>query len=78
MTAILRLKLTTTIYVSCVCVFPALFLSDGAPFNFPGFSILCVGLAWVRISSLYLAFLTFNRQILNIMFDFSRLHYIYR
>ncbi|KAG8368049.1 hypothetical protein BUALT_Bualt15G0005000 [Buddleja alternifolia] len=24
----------------------ALFLSDGAPFNFPGFSILCVGLAW--------------------------------
>ncbi|PIN09495.1 putative transporter ADD1 (major facilitator superfamily) [Handroanthus impetiginosus] len=24
----------------------ALFLSDSAPFNFPGFSILCVGLAW--------------------------------
>ncbi|KAK4437599.1 Hippocampus abundant transcript 1 protein [Sesamum alatum] len=25
----------------------ALFLSDGAPFNFPGFSMLCVGLAWL-------------------------------
>ncbi|KAL0422943.1 UNVERIFIED_CONTAM: Hippocampus abundant transcript 1 protein [Sesamum latifolium] len=25
----------------------ALFLSDGAPFYFPGFSMLCVGLAWL-------------------------------
>ncbi|KAL7125520.1 hypothetical protein ABFS83_14G122600 [Erythranthe nasuta] len=25
----------------------ALFLSEAAPFNFPGFSILCVGLAWL-------------------------------
>ncbi|KAL8543384.1 hypothetical protein ACS0TY_004062 [Phlomoides rotata] len=25
----------------------ALFLADGAPFYFPGFSILCVGLAWL-------------------------------
>ena len=26
---------------------PALFLSDQAPFHFPGFSELCIGLAWV-------------------------------
>ncbi|KAA8535963.1 hypothetical protein F0562_028441 [Nyssa sinensis] len=25
----------------------ALFLSEGAPFHFPGFSILCIGLAWM-------------------------------
>ncbi|KAG9147500.1 hypothetical protein Leryth_007293 [Lithospermum erythrorhizon] len=25
----------------------ALFLSDGAPFSYPGFSILCIGLAWL-------------------------------
>ncbi|KAM7470953.1 hypothetical protein LguiA_009136 [Lonicera macranthoides] len=25
----------------------ALFLSDGAPFPFPGFSIMCIGLAWL-------------------------------
>jgi hypothetical protein len=28
--------------------FSALFLSERAPFNFPGFSILCIGIASVR------------------------------
>ena len=34
---------------SCDSLLAALFLSDGAPFPFPGFSIMCIGLAWVRL-----------------------------
>lgn len=30
-------------------IYPALFLSDGAPFNFPGFSMMCIGFASVSI-----------------------------
>ena len=38
------IKLLTNTY----SLFSALFLSEKAPFNFPGFSIMCIGIASVR------------------------------
>ena len=38
-------KLTTVMF----SLLPALFLSEKAPFHFPGFSLLCTGFAWVRV-----------------------------
>lgn len=46
-------------------VHPALFLSKGAPFNFPGFSIMCIGLASVR---------PFTYELLLSFYVFSRWH----